>query len=282
MAETPHERAIGRILVALNASPHSLAMLEAAARLAAELEAELMGLFVEDINLLRLAGLPFAREVADISAVARQLDVHAMERALRGQAEQIRRALAQVSERRSLRWSFRAVRGNVVAEVVDVAREADLIIVGREARWTSAGGLTASTAYAVTARAPCSVVLLRHGASFGRPVVVWFDGSAAAQRALATAAQLARADDKNLVVMVPAATADKAAQLEETAAAWLSVRGLRARFRRLARGDATSLAQTVRREGGRVLVLDAASPFLQDPAVHEALNAVDCPLVVVR
>ncbi|MBK7177644.1 MAG: universal stress protein [Chloroflexi bacterium] len=54
---------IQRILVALDASPHSLAALEAAIDLAERLDAELQGLFVEDINLLRLAQLPFAREL---------------------------------------------------------------------------------------------------------------------------------------------------------------------------------------------------------------------------
>jgi nucleotide-binding universal stress UspA family protein len=44
---------IRRILVALDASPHSFAALEAAAHLAAHLEAELFGLYVEDENLLR-------------------------------------------------------------------------------------------------------------------------------------------------------------------------------------------------------------------------------------
>ncbi|MCB0182612.1 MAG: universal stress protein, partial [Caldilineaceae bacterium] len=41
-----------RILVALDASPHSLAALRAAAKLAATVHAELHGLFIEDDRLL--------------------------------------------------------------------------------------------------------------------------------------------------------------------------------------------------------------------------------------
>ena len=63
-----------RILVALDASPHSLAALEAAAELAASLRAELIGLFVEDANLLRVAGFPFAREFGAYTAQAREID----------------------------------------------------------------------------------------------------------------------------------------------------------------------------------------------------------------
>jgi nucleotide-binding universal stress UspA family protein len=55
--------AFRRILVALDASVNSLAAIEQAATLAANLEAEQLGLFVEDINLLRIATLPFARQI---------------------------------------------------------------------------------------------------------------------------------------------------------------------------------------------------------------------------
>ena len=53
MNEQEHALIIRRILVALDTSKHSLAALEAADELAAWLKAELFGLFVEDINLLR-------------------------------------------------------------------------------------------------------------------------------------------------------------------------------------------------------------------------------------
>ena len=54
---------IKRIIVALDASAHSQAAMDAAASIAELLEAELIGVFVEDINLVRVAQLPFVREV---------------------------------------------------------------------------------------------------------------------------------------------------------------------------------------------------------------------------
>src|SRR5512143_1804987 len=63
MRKAKHERPAGlRIWVALDESPRSAAALTAAADLAAGLDAELAGLFVEDISLQHLIGLPFARE----------------------------------------------------------------------------------------------------------------------------------------------------------------------------------------------------------------------------
>ena len=54
---------IDRVMVALDSTKQSQAALKAAAELAARLNVELIGLFVEDINLLQLASLPFAREI---------------------------------------------------------------------------------------------------------------------------------------------------------------------------------------------------------------------------
>ncbi len=55
--EAPMSRERRRILIGLNSSPTSLRGLAAAAEMAARLDAELVGLFVEDDNLLRLAEL---------------------------------------------------------------------------------------------------------------------------------------------------------------------------------------------------------------------------------
>lgn len=86
-----------RLLVAVEASPRSRAMLEQAAALARAIEAELAGLFVEDVNLLRLCGLP-GHEIALSSGMARRLEQATMERELRAQAEELRRLLEMVAQ----------------------------------------------------------------------------------------------------------------------------------------------------------------------------------------
>lgn len=87
MSEQESEFVVRRILVALDVSQHSLAALEAAVKLAARMQAELLGLFVEDLNLLRVAGLRSARQIRYPSATAEPLDLAAMERDLRVRAE---------------------------------------------------------------------------------------------------------------------------------------------------------------------------------------------------
>lgn len=123
---------IRRIIIGLEPAPRTRTTLEAAARLAAQMEAELVGLFVENIDLLHFAGLPFAREVGFASATRRDLDVEGMERSLRALAREAQQTLAGVAGRVPVRWSFRVARGSGAAELLAAAADADLVIINVE------------------------------------------------------------------------------------------------------------------------------------------------------
>jgi hypothetical protein len=121
---------IRRIVVGLEPARRSRTMLGAAAAVAQKLEAELLGLFVENMNLLHFARFPFAHEVGFQSATRRPLDVAAMERSLRIAATEAREMLAAVAGGTALRWSFRVTRGVLAAELLAAADEADLVVAG--------------------------------------------------------------------------------------------------------------------------------------------------------
>ena len=123
---------IRRVIVGLDPALQSRAVLEAAVELAGRMEAELVGLFVENQDLLHFAGLPFAREVGFASATRRTLDVQSMERSLRALAKEAQQMLASVAGRTPVQWSFRVVRGSPAAELLAVAEEYDLVIANLE------------------------------------------------------------------------------------------------------------------------------------------------------
>ena len=129
-----------RRITVVQESAQAARALDAVAETAAALEAELTGLFVENVELLHFAGLPFAREIGAFSA--RALDVRTMERRLRSQAEEARRALAAAAEGKPLRWSFRIERGSVPEQVRGALAEADLVVLLR----TRGGAALLSTA----------------------------------------------------------------------------------------------------------------------------------------
>ncbi|MEW5987538.1 MAG: universal stress protein [Chloroflexota bacterium] len=279
--EEGREIAIRRILVALDASTHSLAALEAAVKLAASLKAEIVGLFVEDVNLLRLAGLPFARELR-YPLASRPLDSGRMEQELRLQAAQARRALVAAAERREVHWSFRVVRGQVTPEVLAAALEADLLTLGRASRSLTRRVRLGSTARAALYETPGSVLLVQQGLGDHHPVIVTYDGSALAGQALRVAADMARANGGNLLVLLIAGETAVAERLGEEVAERLRPLHVKAEYRRLPRADAASVAEAVRLERGGALVLGGERALWPAEVVQALLDELDCPVLLVR
>jgi nucleotide-binding universal stress UspA family protein len=288
MKEEERELTIRRILVALDTSQHSLAALQAAAELAARLKAELVGLFVEDINLLRLAGLPFAREIRYPSAIVQQLDSPRLEQELKAQGAQARRALAAVAEQAQVAWSFRVVRGHVTAEVLAAALEADLLSLGISSWPSVRRGRLGSTARTVAAEAPRTVLLLQRGDKIRPPVLVVYDGSLAARRALAMAVRLLQTREQaerlplTVLILAGEEALETMQRLEQEVITWLQQRGLQANYRQLTRADMPHLAEAVFMEKGGLLVLAGESPIIEAKALQTLLDKIDCPILLVR
>jgi nucleotide-binding universal stress UspA family protein len=278
----PSEERLARILVALDSSAHARAALEAAATLAAELQAELLGLFVEDPNLLRLAALPFAREAFWAATGDERLEEARMARVLRAEADQLRRQLAAEAERVHVRWSFRVARGPVDRELLAAAEQVDLIVLGTVGRSPMRTSGLGSTARTLARSAPRSVALLRPGTQPGRAVVALDDGSQGGARALALATRLARDDHRDLVVLVPERTVQAPGQQAVEVERRLVGQGLQARVRPLAREDPDAVATAVREAGGRLFVLAAGHRLAEEGPLARLIAASRCPVVIAR
>jgi nucleotide-binding universal stress UspA family protein len=282
MNERELEPTIRRILVALDASLHSQAALEAASELADALKAELVGIFVEDVNLLHLAGLPFAREVGYPSGIDRPLDSLSMERELRIQAEQARQTLAGVAARRQIRWSFRVVRGQVATELLTAAQGADLLALGRSS-WASTRRVRlGATARMVVSQASRPVLLSQRGHAICQPVQLVYDESPAARRALATAAQLAALTGGHLTVMLVADAPESAQRLQEEVDQRLQAERVKGRYRQLINPSAQELARALQMAGGGTLIIGADHPLLEGEGLPTLVDAMDCSVVLVR
>lgn len=188
-----------RILVALDASRHSLTALKAAAELAALMQAELQGLYVEDINLIRLSHLPFVDEIGLYSATQRPYDNRTAEREFRILANQMRRAVAQTAISARVNWSFEVIRGRVNHELLAASNRAELLTLGRVGR--TPGKRFGSTAQALLKQAVCPLFLLaEEGLTF--PLTVIHTGSPTSDRALKLAATLMRGREGALLLLV--------------------------------------------------------------------------------
>lgn len=284
MNQEESQHSIRRILVALDASPASLTALETAAELATALGAELLGLFVEDINLVRLATLSFSHEVGLFSGTRRQVSSISIERQLRVQAGRARHALASVSERSQVSWSFRVARGAVAAELLAAAMDADLVILGKTAG-TALGRRKqlGSTARAILGQTSRLTLLLQAGSRLALPVLVIYDGSTVAKKALAATAQLLRGrTDGPITVLIVTGEADQVPELQQETAAQLAAQGLEAGYTWHSEVSAQALARIVQTESCRLLVIPSDGSSLDQDTILTLLNQVDCPVLLVR
>lgn len=281
MVRSPVDSAIRRILVALDASAHSLAALEQAAALANRLQAELTGLFVEDINMARLAALPVARQISLPSGVGADIDHALIESGFRAQAARARQALEAVAGRAGVRWSFRIVRGRVAEEVIAAAGVSDLVILGWASRPLSLRVRLGSAARTIVARAPRSVLILRHGATLAGPVAVAYDGSAGAEKALAAGVNLASSVSGELTVLLLADEEAEIARLRDEAAVRIEGHELFVNYQALKKARPATICAALSETRSGVLVLSAESPLLAEEAA-EPLDAFACPVLLVR
>jgi nucleotide-binding universal stress UspA family protein len=267
---------VRRIVVGLDASAASLDALSAAAALARRLGSDLRALFVEDQDLLRLAGLPFALETRLSSGASDRLVRDEVEGQLRALAARARQALERAAAQVQVSWSFEVARGAVTPRVLASAGEEDLLVLGAGGRLRSGRAAAGATARAAARGARASVLLLARGARMGDPVVAIHDGSAGSARAVAAAARIA-AQGEPPVVLVPGAPSERA---ELLAAQARDLAGPRARVRVL-RAGRPWLRSALVELGPALVALGAGSAALADEGLEDLL-ALGAPVLVVR
>lgn len=259
-----------RVMIGLEPAMLDAAALAAAALLAQSVGAELAALFVEDINLLRWASLPFAQEIGAASAARRAVATADIERALRVQAEQLKRALAEGAQRLELQWTFEVARGQGLSALLACAGASDIVVL--------AGSAGRSTHLALEA-------LLKSAFSFepaapGRIAAALGSGPEA-RRVLAAAHTLAQASDAELVLLICGEKAG-AEEVAEHAEAWLRERGAAARIALMPDPDPALIAGLIEHERVDALFWPGVGHELRGVGIAALAGAIGCPLFVVK
>jgi nucleotide-binding universal stress UspA family protein len=273
---------IRRILVTLDDSFRSIKRVETAVELAASLKAELIGLFVEDANLLRIAELPFAREIGMFSPVGRQIRLEQLHWELRAHSERMRRALASAAADRKVPWEFKVARGPVVAEVLAAAMESDLMIVGRKT-WTHAGARRlGSTVRMILTQGQGMTLIIQEHVGWSTPVSLVFDGSELSFKALNVAAHLAQIREGRLSVFIVASDREAARTMQARVFSLLANLRLDADFRLLINPSVNTLAWLVQTHGSGPVVLPCSGDFLEGEGLCSLVSEVTNPVLLVR
>jgi nucleotide-binding universal stress UspA family protein len=258
------------IVVTLDTSEPGCLALETAVRLAAILGAELEGVFIEDINLMRLAGLPFLREVRPWSLAEETINTQRMQRELRTLARHAERMLEQAAGKMRIPWSFQIWRGHAEAASLAQTFAADIISLGRVSSLTT-------SRMRITPRPRAQ--------QFSETVTaisVLFSGSEQSARALTTACCLAKDLGARLTVLLPGSRTKGKSGIKQEARAILESHEQASRCVQLPGTGMQSLVQATAASGAGVLIAEAGHPLLQQAGLDRFLEALSCALLLVR
>jgi nucleotide-binding universal stress UspA family protein len=280
MNEQERGLSIRNILVALDASVHSAAAVQAAVALAARLRAEVTGLFVEDINLIRMSELPFARELNLFTSTLQRIERGQIERQLRAQAHRMRRMLASYAEKAGVSWQFRIVRGSVAPQVMTAASEADLVIMGKLGR--SLHRHMGSTAQFIVSRGQGLMLVLQHGYRLDVPVTVFHDGTPLAEKALEASIHLIKIKDGQLTVFILAPQKESAQEIQSAAMERLKSHELASNFRLVIQPTLAKIKHLIRLEGGGPVVIPCDSGDFQGEELCRLVYEIPNPILLVR
>lgn len=254
-----------RILVALDASPSSMDSLEMAVNLAARMRAQLETLFVEDINLLRLAALPFAAEMDRSSGEARSMNEAGITSALQAHVERLRQRLDWFREHRKIQYSLRTVRGDYLTEAMHADSDILFIYTSKRISMGEATDPSRSAAMRAARRRLSSIF------------TVYSVGDRSG-KSLRLAIEFADNLGTELVIVLPAAS-DEVLESYQTDVAKQLGKRTNVRFK-IANTDFAITASEIDKNGCCLLVLPKHGDQF-DRAEINALRSLHCPLVLV-
>jgi nucleotide-binding universal stress UspA family protein len=279
-------RRFRRVLVALDWSSENTAAAEAVTALAARLRAELRAMFVEDIDLLRLAEHPDVYAFSMLSARGERLAADQLQRVLRSRLARSRRAIEEAASRRQLACAFEVRQGRLLAEALGAAGDEDLVIMswspGGPPSWITSQPAAGALARALAELESRSVLLLHPDAPAGGPVLIAYDASAAAKGALNAAAQIADEDGGAIeVALLSGRVDDTRAWAKEIADAFAGSR-LRISFVHLPKRGLEEFCRLAALQRASLMVLSADLALSEPDASRRALERVGCSVLLVR
>src|SRR5690606_10051832 len=120
-----------RILVAIDPARVRAAPIAAAALLARELDMELTAVVVEEQSWLRVAALPFARELRLASGQWQAFETSGVERLFREHVRRVEAMLARVCAAGETRFSVSIERGTYPRRAIESASATDWLVLDR-------------------------------------------------------------------------------------------------------------------------------------------------------
>lgn len=269
---------IKRVIVPLDAASETSTAIDTAARLAARWRVPVHGVFIEDEELIGLAGLPFARQVT-LGVGLEPLTKDQVEDHIRAFAERARREFAAAAKRHDVKWSFETVRGPLAPDML--GGEHDFVVAGAASRPIGDHFRVTARSWSWMAVVARHFLLAKRQWETGGSVFALLRGQdPKSARALEVASQIAGFRGGTLTV-----SANPGLAGSDNFAAWVSQLlgepSLTLRTEPTATEPA-ALRQRIIELDCRLLVLEAGERDAQPDELRELVEQLTCDVLIVR
>ncbi len=283
VAEAGEQR--GRVVLQLRSGqPHDIA-LAAAFRIAHAFKSEIESVFVEDEQLLELAGFPFAREISLSGRRTRTLSREDMARELRLMARAISRQVEQRAKAAEISMRRRIVCDDPVAALATACAENGPWNVVALADAFAPGDCEALRVIFDSVTATTGLVIVGPQAKRSEgPVVAVIEDMAQLEPMVRSALRLLRDESEEITVLLIAEDEYKGHWMEGQARLALGdMQSLRIRLGSDPRGSGAVIAEDLRRlDPGFVIAQFGGMLIPKEGDLKHLAAALECPLFLMR
>jgi hypothetical protein len=264
---------VRRVVIACDVQDEIELAVRQAATLAARWGVPVHGIFLQNENLRRLAGLPVGRPVSVAAPTASEgFDSSKLDQLFAALATGMRRALETAANEAGLDWSFTDLR-DLPSAAAALLGEGDMLVV--EAGGGGAGGAWRPRSHwEAVASELGPMVLLRRGAGAGRRRVVLVIAAATGDhgRIIEAARALAQPHDETTVLAV------KGGKSETTLKSSLRSHAMRAaKVEPVA--DVAGIKKRVAALEPRLIIVE--TPAMQEDALRQLIAGTQCDLLLI-
>lgn len=277
---TDAARQTAHVVIALEAAAHDLSVLEIVRCMTGESLPELLGLLIEDEELLGLARSRLAREVL-LSGAARPLDRAALHRQLRARYGVLRKRFESAAAEYGMRSRWQLGRGDVFVELASQAQSAETLAVSMTSHPARPAARLSRGLRDLAGGRARTLLLAREGWRTGRRVLVVVTPGADVERLLAAAVPLARQSASTLGVLLIGAArdGDRPARIAAIAGAEADVP---IETMTAAAWSAADTAKTAHRQHARLLLVPWPADDTEADAIADLVAATRCAVLLVR
>jgi nucleotide-binding universal stress UspA family protein len=267
---------VRRVTLAVDTAHRDQRALRDAARIAAQLKAEVTALFVTNASLQRFAALPTATEVSIRSARTRRVEPHELASDLDRLIGSITRELRSFAHELDVAW-------NVVStplEALPTIPSTDLLLVDRRAGHTPVSRAElGSVAAKLVTEGRESILLFERELALDKPVGVLIEPQRTG--ALEMALAFARASGQ-LLALIYAPDRESYERRREQLRAEVARHDIELQTEWISTPHGRLVASSLRSHDSGLFVIDAANPLLQHEKLTDLLDALRIPVLLTR